>query len=61
MKRWMSSVSKQLALMIFMAGVIFSYIQPDIASTILPASWMASSALVGIKTGSQAIVDKGNQ
>jgi len=58
--RWTSSVSKQLAFMIFVAGCIFSYIEPGNASTILPASWLASSALVATKTGAEAY-SKGGQ
>jgi hypothetical protein len=54
MKRWTTSVSKQLAAIITVTGIIFAFKQPEISVTILPASWAAATALVVTKTGSEA-------
>lgn len=50
MGRWMKSVSKQLAFIITVTGIMFALKQPEISATILPASWAAATALVAVKT-----------
>jgi len=58
LKRWTESTSKQLAGMIFIVGVTFAFMHPDLGAQVLGTTFLSASALVIGKTSATAYTDK---